>query len=108
MPLERLTEEDGRILALESARVAGHTCKVLVLEPPGIDLARLRARVTGRLGTAPGLRQRLAPTPWRLAPPAWVDDSVFDPARHIQRVAAEAPVDLGEVVGRLMAERLDR
>jgi WS/DGAT/MGAT family acyltransferase len=108
MPLERLTYEDARILALESARVAGHTCKVLVLEPPGIDLARLRAHVGGRLGAAPRLRQRLAPTPWRLAAPAWVDDPSFDLARHVQRVAAEPPVRLDEVVGRLMAERLDR
>jgi diacylglycerol O-acyltransferase len=108
MPLERLTDEDARILALESARVAGHTCKVMVLDPPGVELAPLRDLVTARLGAAPRLRQRLAPTPWHLAPPAWIDDPRFDPARHIRRVVAEPPVDLTEVVGRLMAERLDR
>ena len=50
MPLERLTDEDARILALESARIAGHTCKV-VHRGGTIATAegRLYARESGRL-----------------------------------------------------------
>jgi diacylglycerol O-acyltransferase / wax synthase len=112
VPLERLTAEDARILALESARVAGHTCKVLRLAPGAeLDLAALRAHVGPRLAAAPRLRQRLAPTPLGLAPPAWIDDDRFDLARHVRRLAAGGPVDdarLREIVAALMAERLDR
>jgi WS/DGAT/MGAT family acyltransferase len=92
--------------------VGGHTCKLLRLAPgAALDLAALRAHVGARLATAPRLRQRLAPTPLRLAPPAWVDDDRFDLARHVRRVPAGGPVDDGrlrEIVAGLMAERLDR
>ena len=33
---DALTAEDARILALETARVAGHTLKVTVLDPGGM------------------------------------------------------------------------
>jgi diacylglycerol O-acyltransferase / wax synthase len=106
---ERLSDEDARILALESERVAGHTCKVLVLDPPAggpaLDLARLRAHVSARLDAAPRLRQRLAPGP------AWVDDPDFDLTRHVRRVPTRGPVDetgLRQIVAERMCERLDR
>jgi diacylglycerol O-acyltransferase / wax synthase len=78
---------------------------------PPLDLARLRAHVAARLDAAPRLRQRLAPTPLGLAPPAWVDDAGFDVARHVRSASAPAPVDearLRQVVAELMSERLDR
>jgi WS/DGAT/MGAT family acyltransferase len=87
--------------------VAGHTCKVLTLDGPPLDLARLRAHLSARLAAAPRLRQRLAPTPLGLAAPAWVDDPDFDVARHVRRLPAGGR-SLPEVVAGLMAERLDR
>src|SRR2546430_1214674 len=88
MPLERLTGEDARILALESARVAGHTCKVLVLDPPGIDLARLRAHVTGRLGAAP-------PDPAPPPPDGWTPA----PARGTRRLLAAGAQERAAALG---------
>ena len=115
MSPERLSDEDARILALESERIAGHTCKVLVLDPPAggpaLDLARLRAHVSARLDAAPRLRQRLAPAALGLAGPAWVDDPDFDVARHVRRVPTRGQIDeagLRAIVAGLMCERLDR
>jgi WS/DGAT/MGAT family acyltransferase len=109
--LTRLTAEDARILALESGAVVGHTCKVLVAERAGNTVAGLREQVAARIALAPTLRRRLAPTPLRLAAPAWVDDPSFDPSAHVVRAELGEPATPGrlrEVVGALMAQRLDR
>ncbi|HEY7150738.1 MAG TPA: wax ester/triacylglycerol synthase domain-containing protein, partial [Solirubrobacterales bacterium] len=83
--MDRLSAEDTRILRLESEAIAGHTMKLAITEPgpdgPPVTVDRLRERVEMRLGTLPRARQRLAPTPLRVAPPAWVDDEGFD-IRH--------------------------
>ena len=107
---QRLTPEDARILALESGPIVGHTCKVLIADRAGDTVSTLRATIERRIGLARRCRQRLAPTPLRLAPPAWIDDPAFEAAAHVRRVAEE-PVDharLLELVGELMSERLPR
>jgi diacylglycerol O-acyltransferase / wax synthase len=114
-PIDRLSAEDARILALEAGNVRGHTCKLLILggasESPMPTADALRAHIDARLDAAPRLRRRLAPVPLRLGPPAWVDDPGFDIARHVRSVPAPDPVDmerLRAIVAELMAERLDR
>src|SRR5207244_8068439 len=92
---DRLSAQDDRILSLESATIAGHTCKVAIADrPPGVDdvVAALRASVAARAGGVPRTRQRLARTPLGLAPPAWVDDGGLDTARHVEPVAVRTPV----------------
>jgi diacylglycerol O-acyltransferase / wax synthase len=111
LSLDRLTSEDAAILDLESATIAGHTCKVLRLGGTAPTVAELREHVAARLDGAPRLRRRLAPTPLGLAPPAWVDDEDFDLARHIRRLPSKGPVDeaeLRELTARAMEQRLDR
>ncbi len=111
--MERLSDEDARILRLESEAIAGHTMKVALIESGSgerpVTVERLRARVEGRLGALPRSRRRLAPTPLGIATPAWVDDEGFDIAAHVR--AAQAPLTdraaLVEFAGRAMAERLD-
>jgi WS/DGAT/MGAT family acyltransferase len=111
--LERLSAEDTRILRLESDAIAGHTLKLAVVEPGGdgepLTLERVRARIGARLAAAPRARQRLAPTPLDVAPPAWVDDEAFAIQHHV-RPAGEPVADreaLMGFVGGVMAERLD-
>jgi diacylglycerol O-acyltransferase / wax synthase len=111
----RLTREDVAILRLESGDVAGHTLKLLLLDPPAGDpppgLEDIRAAVAARLPAAPQLRRRLAPTPLRLAAPVWVDDQDFDIERHVRSVAGAGPVSaqqLRRTVADSMRERLDR
>jgi WS/DGAT/MGAT family acyltransferase len=111
--MDRLSGEDTRILRLESEAIAGHTMK-LAIAMPGPDgqtvtVGRLRERVEARLGGLPRARQRLAPTPLRVAAPAWVDDESFDIRNHV-RLASEPIGDreaLIRFVGKVMAERLD-
>ncbi|HYU61078.1 MAG TPA: wax ester/triacylglycerol synthase family O-acyltransferase [Solirubrobacterales bacterium] len=111
--LERLSAEDARILALETTSIAGHTCKVVVVEPGAdgpIELEELRAHVAARLDRAPRCRQRVARVPLGLAPPAWVDDAEFDIARHVCRHETSGVVSeerFRRIAGELMGTRLD-
>lgn len=83
---------------------------------PALTVAHLRALVDARLARVPRLRQRLAPTPFGLASPIWVDDPQFDVAEQVRAVATDAaagpdePIDRGHlrsIVARVMSERLD-
>ena len=110
--MERLSADDTRILRLESDAIAGHTLKLAIVEPgrdgQPLTVERVRRRVAERLQNVPRARQRLAPTPLRLAPPAWVDDSEFDVRNHVR--AAPGVGDRAQLtrwVGGMMAERLD-
>lgn len=106
-----LSDEDAAILALESARIAGHTCKILRLAAPVEGGApptaeRLRAQIAARLDDAPELR-------WRLevdgGAPAWADAGAPDLGAHVRAVAG--PLDeagLRAHVAELMASRLPR
>ena len=101
-----LTAEDRAILDLESAAVAGHCCKVVLVGAPAPELDRLRESIGRRLPAAPALRRRLAGP---AEAPVWVQDEHFDVAAHV--VAGEAVRDaeeLRESVAELFAERLDR
>ena len=103
-----LSPEDRAILDLESPRVAGHTCKVIVLADGRPGLAALREEITARLGAAPELLRRLdGPAD----APVWRQERDFDPTAHIVAVDAAVEMDparLREKVGELFAERLDR
>ena len=111
--MERLSADDTRILRLESDAIAGHTLKLAIVEPAldgqPLTVERVRNRVEARLGSLPRARQRLAPTPLRLAPPAWVDDPEFDVRKHVRAApgAVRDRAQLMRLVGSLMAERLD-
>jgi diacylglycerol O-acyltransferase / wax synthase len=110
---ERLGPEDARILGLENSAIAGHTCKVAVVEPGAggpIELEELRAHVNARLDRVPRCRQRIVRTPLGLARPAWIDDERFDIARHV--CGAETTGIVSEerfraIAGELMSTRLD-
>ncbi|HEY3866235.1 MAG TPA: wax ester/triacylglycerol synthase domain-containing protein [Solirubrobacteraceae bacterium] len=103
-----LGPEDRAILALESPTVAGHTCKVVRLGGPSLDVDALRARVAERLELAPALTRRLGGSAQE---PSWVPDADFDLANHVVRAPVEGAVDhagLLELVARLFEQRLDR
>jgi diacylglycerol O-acyltransferase / wax synthase len=103
-----LSPEDRAILDLESPRVAGHTCKVIVLAKSDLGIGALRDEVTARLAAAPELSRRLdGPAD----APVWRQDRDFDPAAHIvaaDEVAAVGQAGLCETVGQIFEQRLDR
>ncbi len=111
-PRRELDPEDLAILRLESPRIAGHACKVLTVDPPSqggpISVESLRDHVAARLGRAPRLVERLSDDGGQ---PVWVPDEGFDIRRHVVRWPTPTPAGragLFDVVGRLMATRLDR
>ena len=112
--INRLAPEDARILRLETSAIAGHTCKVAIVEPgPAgrVSFEELSAQIDARLGRAPRCRQRVTFTPLDLGAPAWVDDDAFDVSNHVVRAEA-ATRPIGEArfrrhAGELMGTRLD-
>ena len=108
--LERLSPEDEHILALEHGKVAGHWCKVVIVDGD-VNIARLRATVGARMESVPRLRQRLEFLPRGLGRPVWIDDPRFDLAWHVALVSAASPLDesgLRDLVAARMEQRLDR
>jgi diacylglycerol O-acyltransferase len=102
-----LTPEDRAILELETASVAGHACKVVLLGAPAPTLDDLRESVGRRLEAEPALRRRLGGPS---NAPVWVEDEHFDVDSHVVDTGADPCDDdaLRREVARLFAERLDR
>jgi diacylglycerol O-acyltransferase / wax synthase len=108
VPLERLSDEDARILAWERGDVRGHVCKVLVIDGEH-DVDAVRAYVEPRLDAVPRLRDRLVKAPLGIAPPAWVPDDEFALDRHVRAAGrARDHTALERAVAALMEQRLDR
>jgi len=57
--------------------------------PPSFD--GFRARIARAVAEIPRLRQKVVPSPARLAPPDWVDDPAFDLDFHVRRIAMPHP-----------------
>ncbi|MGK2937816.1 MAG: wax ester/triacylglycerol synthase domain-containing protein, partial [Solirubrobacteraceae bacterium] len=102
-----LSDEDAAILAIESDRIAGHTCKLLRLgTPPEGGAAALRAQIAARLADAPELQWRLGEDAGALA---WVVEGDLDLEHHVR--AVPGPLDTAALrahAASLMASRLDR
>jgi diacylglycerol O-acyltransferase / wax synthase len=106
--IERLSDEDARILARERGSVRGHFCKILVIAGRH-DPRSLRTHVEPRLAALPRLRDRLVDAPLGLAPPAWIPDPEFALHRHVRDGGrAYDQAQLERTVAALMEERLDR
>jgi diacylglycerol O-acyltransferase len=106
-PDDRLDPDDARILALESAAIAGHTLKLIRLERADapLDLERLRESVESRLEAGSRGRERV-----ELPDARWVPAEDFEVTEHVRRCDGTAGIDergAWEVAGRLMSERLD-
>lgn len=108
MPVERLSEEDARILAREFGEVRGHICKVLVVDGEH-SVDALRGHVRARLGAVPRLCDCLVEAPLGIAPPAWLPHEDFDLDRHVRDGGrARDHAQLERAVAALMEARLDR
>ena len=65
----------------------------------------MRDHIAGRLARAPRYRQRLAPVPFDVSDPVWVDHEEFDIGRHVHRTLAG---EIGEATDGVMSVPLDR
>src|SRR4051812_24939403 len=106
---ERLSPLDAAFLRVESPTAHMHVGFAAVLTPPpGAQAPRfpqILEHVERRLCRAPRYRQMLAPVPYGLHHPAWVDDRDFDVNRHVVRSRAAR---LGDAVDECMSEQLPR
>jgi diacylglycerol O-acyltransferase len=114
--MRQLTSLDAQFLGLESARTFGHVGGFAVYDPstaPGgeltvKDVCRL---VSERLHLLPPFRWRLAPVPFGLDLPYWIEDPDFDLDFHVRESAIPAPGtdhQIAETVARIFARPLDR
>jgi diacylglycerol O-acyltransferase / wax synthase len=112
--MQRLGGIDPLFLSLETPRWPTHVGGLMVLDPgdaPDLSFERLRQDFGERILHVPKFRWKLKEVPFGLGRPAWVEDPGFDIARHFDRVEVKAPggrQEVGELVGELMAEPLDR
>ncbi|MFL5824502.1 MAG: wax ester/triacylglycerol synthase domain-containing protein [Solirubrobacteraceae bacterium] len=101
-----LSDEDLVILGLESDTVAGHTCKVLVLDA-SIDPERLREALASRLEQAPELSLRLGSVN---GDTCWIPGEI-DLSQHVVADPSDGPLDEAGLLGavaRVFERRLDR
>ncbi|MFD2417085.1 wax ester/triacylglycerol synthase family O-acyltransferase [Amycolatopsis pigmentata] len=111
--MEWLSPLDAAFLDLEDGDESAvlSIASVAVMEGPVPGHEELIAAVASRLDRIPRYRQRIRRLPFDLLPPFWADDSHFAPEHHFVRAALPAPggeAELCELVGMVMAERLDR
>lgn len=102
-----LSAEDRAILELEGPTVAGHTCKLILLDDPAPPIGALRARVAARLERAPLLGRRLD---LERPAPSWVVEPDVDIDRQVA-LAGEGqvePTELAALVASLFEQRLPR
>jgi diacylglycerol O-acyltransferase len=111
---DRLSPLDASFLYAEHGVAAMHVGAVMTFAPPAdnpFDVEAFTELIGSRLGLVPRYRQKLREVPGGLGLPVWVDDPDFDLGFHVRRSALPAPGTedvLRELVGRLLARRLDR
>ena len=109
--METMSALDASFLHVEDAVSHMHMGSVGIFEGPAPPQDVVLAAVAGKLHLVPRYRQRVRFPPLALARPIWVDDSHFHLDYHVRRTALPAPggdEELRNLVGRVMAQKLDR
>lgn len=114
---ESLSHLDASFLALESPNTHMHVAAVVLFEAAqlkladgGIDIARIKAHILGKLQYMPRYRQRLAFVPANRHP-VWVDDDHFNFDYHVRHTSLPRPgtdEQLKDLTGRVVSQQLDR
>jgi WS/DGAT/MGAT family acyltransferase len=102
---------DSSFLHVEDAVSHMHIASVGIFEGPPPAYADLVAMINGKLPLVPRYRQVVRFVPLQLGRPVWVDDPHFNIEYHVRHTALPAPggeAELRRLVGRLMAQQLDR
>jgi WS/DGAT/MGAT family acyltransferase len=113
--MERLSGLDASFLYLESPSNHMHVAATMTFDPStvegGYSFDKVRDVVRSRLHLIPEFRRRLAPVPFNLHHPVWVEDPDFDLDYHLRRIAAPAPGsyhELADLAGDIASRQLDR
>jgi hypothetical protein len=104
----RLSALDASFLAVETPTAHMHVGWSATLSAPAQGrlphFSQLRDHIELRLARAPRYRQKLAPVPFGLHSPEWVDDPAFSVNRHVYR----APGPLDDLADEVMSVPLRR
>src|SRR5829696_7823584 len=114
--MRQLTSLDAQFLALENARQTGHVGSLAMLDPStapdgAFGCREVRRLLSERAPQLPPLRWRLAPVPFGLDHPYWVEEAEIDLGYHVREMALASPGtdrQLADQVARIMARPLDR
>jgi WS/DGAT/MGAT family acyltransferase len=113
--IRKLSLIDSAFLFAETVECPMHVGSVTILKlPEGYDgdfYEDVKRRFASRLHVAKSLRYKLAPAPFDIDRPSWVEDEQFDIDRHVYRAAIPAPADretLLRVSGWMHAKPLNR
>jgi diacylglycerol O-acyltransferase len=109
MNTTRLSALDSSFLEVESPTAHMHVGWVALFSPPEEgptpNFAEVRDHIASRLSRAPRYRQKIAPVPFGLNDPLWIDDDRFDVTRHVRHAGER---EIGKIVERVMSTPLDR
>ena len=108
---ERLSPLDASVLHVEDDVSHMHIASVAIFEGPQPRFEDIVSMVRGKLPLVPRYRQVVKFVPFDLGRPVWVDDPHFNIEYHVRHTALPAPggeSELRKLVGRVMAQQLDR
>jgi diacylglycerol O-acyltransferase / wax synthase len=111
MTVDRMSPQDSSFLHIEDDVSHMHIASVAVFEGPPPAYEEIVGMVRGKLPLVPRYRQVVRFVPFDLGRPVWVDDRHFNLEYHVRHTALPAPggeVELRKLVGRVMAQQLDR
>src|SRR6516165_4546112 len=111
MTVDRLSPLDASFLHMEDGVSHMHIASVAIFEGPEPPFGDIVAAIRGKLPLVPRYRQVVRFVPFDLGRPVWVDDPNFNIQYHLRHTALPAPggeVELRRLVGRVMAQPLDR
>lgn len=108
---DRLSPLDASFLHIEDGVSHMHIGSVAIFEGPPPPYADVVEMVASKLDLVPRYRQKVRFVPFELGRPVWVDDPHFNIEYHLRHTALPAPggeSELRRLVGRVMAQQLDR
>ncbi|HET9077682.1 MAG TPA: wax ester/triacylglycerol synthase family O-acyltransferase [Acidimicrobiales bacterium] len=111
MPFERLSPLDASFLHVEDGVTHMHIGSVSIMEGPPPVFDDLRDMVASKLPLVRRYRQVVKRVPLDLGRPVWADDPFFNIDYHLRHTALPSPgsdAQLSNLVGRVMAQQLDR
>jgi diacylglycerol O-acyltransferase / wax synthase len=109
--VDRMSPLDASFLHIEDAVSHMHIGSVAIFEGPPPPYEEFEAMVAGKLPAVPRYRQKVRFVPLQLGRPVWVDDPHFNLRYHLRHTALPSPggdEELRNLVGRVMAQQLDR
>ncbi len=109
--MDRMSPQDASFLHVESDASHMHIASVAVFEGPPPKYEDIVEMVESKLHRVPRYRQRVRFVPLEAGRPVWVDDPHFNLRYHVRHTALPSPgsdAQLRKLVGRVMAQQLDR